>query len=474
MTTTNLDKYNQLSKEILTLSVYDDGKQKELIAVFEQLTDEQKEQNQYMQLHVMHHLERLHNKQKDSERRKFANMGFPLPMEVKNSYGHPHADLGIVMACDNTIHSIFTLEHLHNIMLPKRCFMVYGTDGSGKTTVVTKMYDLLKSQNPDIPILYLRDNIDSWKDQIVNRWTSLVSYVTFVIEKNSNGWILLELEHFDLLASQLTFNYETLKPFIDLQRVIVVGVTDHPSLCENAFKNNFSMSVFVDYPSTRQIKEILTLWFLKLVHNQTEISRRKSTYKDLWQTLSNKVNQIALKLTCHKTKIDITCENKTKCNELRLFSDDQANDESLLTYGIAMNELTNFLIPRLEGCIVKLRKNWYNKDKKCFVEQFDQQSQCSNADDPKSKTSLVDILDTKQNLTKNQLLQINGNNLDCAKIQKSSVCDKTDDFQITWKWISESSEQILTLMDEILLNVEENEKRNKSYKELVQYFIDAH
>ncbi len=468
--TTTLEKYIKLSEEIPKLNVYDNAKQKELIELFNNLSWQDQKIYQYLQLHLLQQLERLHNIQKDVERKKFVNMGYPLPTEVKNSNGYPpHADLKIVMQCDNTIHSIFAFEHLHNILLPKRCFMIYGADGSGKTNVATKMYDVLVQKNPDIPILYLRDNIQSWQNETTKRWESLVSYVTFVIENNNNnGWILLELEHFDLLKN---FNYDTLKPFIELQRVIVLGVTDNPQVCEEAFKNNFSMNIFVDYPYTHQIKEILTLWFLKLIHNQTDVSRKKSQYRHLWTRLSAKIDEISLKLTCHKTISEIKCENKTKCKELRLFSDDLANDQSLLKYGITMSLLHDFLIPRLEGCIVKLRKNWYNEDKKCFVEPFHKDSVCQ--DNTKNKTKLAEILDNKtQSLTKNQLLTINNDNLTCDKIKQSVLCNVNEDFQLNWKWVSESHVQIMQLMDEILLNVAENNNLNQQYKSLVEYFIN--
>jgi len=461
----------QLAKEIMTQTSPEhcEALKAKIKKQFEFLSEDVQKRRQNLYDYIVFD---LHCKKESSGQQQFTfgeNFQFPSREMIHESEPfYPHSNLS-----QDTLHSIQNQFHFPNLHKEaKHKFLIYGIHGSGKTTFVHEIFRVITRFVSKSDIMHLHENIKNWQEvkdtdnykkqrNMKAHWNKTVAYLQSTLHQHPSRWILLDVEHVDLLESIDT-------TIVLPPHVILVGLTSKPYNCTKLFPKEDSEYIFLDNPSSQLIFTLLECAFLSSIRPYSEIASSSSPFLTTWKEIKQTLQDIAYLLSCRELPSTSSSSNKDKMKQLRTCSSD-----AKLKYGISLSTLVTLQIPRFLGALYQLRLYWVNTSSASSAN-----STCvykkpihGLCDTQKRLELTKEILEKKKDVTPDEVLAMNNTTVTCDTLKNIDICSDASSVELNWGWVHEAKDKIIQSAKEILLDVYENEKQtNMDYEKMVQFF----
>jgi len=429
---------------------YDEGDRVKIDTCWNALTKDKQEEFQFLHTHIITHLNYLKQAKQKFESQKPSQYQTPLQMihsnRVKTS---PTVNMGY----EASLQILFQPKNM-SFLIPKRAFLLYGLDGSGKSQAVDHIFANLSHYQC---LLHLKEELRTWNmTYFKDRWQHLIQHIKELCGSNQCGIVLLELEHLELIP-HITPNL--LEPFLQLERVIVVGETNRPDLCNMAFNNSMSLRLFIDNPDAQAIYDMIHMNFLQFVHDPEHlVAKNKFPFANTLAQLKRTFRSISQQLSCNSQQTNYNTSS-AKYKTLR-FS--RAESQTKLQDGITLSTLHSLLLPRFLGAIAKLRRHWYQDQ---CIPTLVNSGRCTDEDVP---TLTKEVIENTHPSTL-QDVRIMNPHATCELLSQATLCQ--EQVFVDWPFIEKAKEQIIVLANEILLDVSEKEMDHQIYVGLVKHYL---
>lgn len=290
-----------------------------------------------------------------------------------------------------------------NLMVPKRFYLVYGMDGSGKTLLVQNIYKALENtQLTCDTCVHFRVHCNEWNlAEVKNCWALTIQFIKKFFLLNPNCYVLLELEMFHFLCENLPspdLKEMIFKQLQNYRMLFIIATTSKPEVCREAFLpyvQTIAAAVFVSKPTQQNIEEMLRLKLFNLFH--------------IFPMTQEKI-----------------------VDNLSGWCQDAA--AQLYRKGVSMLELKNVVIPRISNMMRRARLFWYDNLNQCMPLSSTLGTCDPTREHPASvnERQIQQILEKVEPLTLNDIQVLNPKVL-CENLQRVCTGDMSDlELDITW------------------------------------------